>query len=121
MGSRLDTPHGRIPPALTRHLRDLYPSLERVAVAGEAARMLTEHPGWAVLLDLLDAEAATVDAKLEGGVLDSRAEYAFSHGRAGGLRAGPLMIEALIVHAAERLEEQRRKHEGAGESVREVQ
>jgi hypothetical protein len=49
-----------------------------------------------------------------------QATYANLHGRRAGLKAVPALMEALIERADEKLAEQRRKHEGAGETALEV-
>lgn len=107
MGSRSD-------PRLRRHSRDL--PLDQLLAAAEAVQSLAEHPGWAVVLSLLDAEIATVDAELDGRLLDSRAAYARAHGRRDGLRAVTGLLDALVERAETRLDEQRAKHE-AGETA----
>lgn len=105
-------------PRHTRHVSDLYPTLERLVAAGERAQSLVDSPGWGVLLKLLDAEVATIDRELDSGrVLESRAAYAAAHGRRGGLKAVPELVYALIGRAETRLMEERAKHEGAAESV----
>lgn len=115
MGSK---PTGRHAPALTRHVGDVFRTFDELQDAAEVARSLVGHPGWSILRDLIEAEVSTIDTKLDGDrVLDSKAEYAHLHGRRGGLMAGPMLIEALIARAASRLEEQRLRHEGAGETV----
>lgn len=110
MGSNLD-------PQFTRHLDDLFPTLEALVEAAEAAQALTAHPGWDALSALLNAEIATIDADLDSGrPLDSRADYAAKHGRRGGLRAPGRALQALVGRAESRLAEQRAKHEGGAES-----
>lgn len=115
MGSNLG---GSSDPRHTRHISTLYPSLERLLAAGEAAEALTSSPGWSVLLDLIDAEIATIDRELDSGrVLESRADYAAAHGRRGGLKAVPELVYALIGRAETRLMEERAKHEDTAGSV----
>lgn len=106
-------------PKLTRHLRRDIP-LDELVSAAEAVRALVEQPGWQVVLSLLDGEIATIDRELDGRLLDSRAAYARALGRRDGLRAAPALMAALIDRAESRLEEQRRKHERAGETALEV-
>lgn len=108
---------GRSDPQITRHLSKEDWSLESIVEAAEAFRSLRGHRGWELLVALLEAEAATVDRGMQRGVLDSRAEYAFAHGRKGGLEAAPQFVEALIEKADARLAEQRERHEGAAEPV----
>lgn len=115
MGSNLQ---GRLDPKFTRHIDSLFPTLEELVVAGEAADALIAQPGWAHLVRLLEAEIATIDAELDSGrPLESRADYAARHGRRGGLRAPVGALTALISRAESRLEEQRAKHEGGAESL----
>ncbi len=78
---------------------------------------LTQQTGWLELLELLEAEIATIDRDLDnGGVPKSRAEYAAAHGRRGGLRAAEVAATALIARYRDRLAEQQAKHEGSRES-----
>lgn len=104
-------------PQLTRHLEQLYPTLDQLLAAADAARAMIQSPGWLVLSDLVSAEVATIDAELDSGrVLEHRADYTARHGRRGGLRAGIHAVYALLDRAESRLAEQRAKHEGDGES-----
>jgi hypothetical protein len=109
VGSRSD-------PRLTRHIDNAFPLFDGLLAAAEAVQALGETAGWPVLLTLIDEEVSTIEARLEGGVLDSKAEYAYLHGRIGGLRAAPALLMALTTRAENRLDEQRRKHE-AGETA----
>lgn len=99
-------------PKITRHLKDLYPDLETLFMAGEDVDGLTGHPGWARVVELVEAEIARIDADLDGNSVPlTQAEYAMAHGRRGGLR---FVLEAPATLAAvslQRLEEQRAKHE----------
>jgi hypothetical protein len=122
VGSNLGTVAARRPdPHLTRHIDGLHPTLEQLVDAAEAVSTLVEHRGWNVLCALLDSEIATISGELENRrePLASRADYAHRHGRMGGLKAPQHMALALIDRAESRLEEQRRKHEDAGESASE--
>jgi hypothetical protein len=104
-------------PQFTRHLDDLFPTLEELVNAAEAAQALVATPGWACLSALLHAEVATIDAELDSGrPLESRADYAARHGRRGGLMAPERALQALVGRAESRLAEQRAKHEGDAES-----
>jgi hypothetical protein len=108
----------RSDPKLTRHVRAIE-TLDELFTAAEAVQALAAQPGWPVLLSLVDAEVSKIDATLEGRVHD-QATYANLHGRRAGLKAVPALMEALIERADEKLAEQRRKHEGAGETALEV-
>lgn len=66
---------------------------------------------------LLDAEIAKIDAKLDGALLATRAEYAHAHGRRSGLRAMVEAADAIVLRADQRAAEQRSKHEGAADAV----
>ena len=94
---------------------DMFGSLEDLFAAGEAVEGLLSHPGWAHVARLIEAEAAAVEAKMDGRLLESRAEYAFAHGRLGGLKAAASAAAAIRSRAALRLEQQQRKHEGDAE------
>jgi hypothetical protein len=108
MGSSLGTQRD---PTITRHLKDLYPSLEALFAAGEEVEALLAHPGWGHVVRLLDAEIATIDRDLDGGLKESRAEYAQAHGRRGGLRFSRDAAVALLERARDTLEQQRLLHE----------
>jgi hypothetical protein len=107
-------------PRLTRHLKDLYPTLEQLLEAAEAVRGLLAEPGWPVLQSVLHAEIAEIDRLLDGSERDplTRAQYAGAHGRRGALMAPEQSLRALIDHAERELEEQRRKHESDAEPSR---
>jgi hypothetical protein len=101
-------------PRDSRHVGDLFPTLEEKLAAADAARDMLASPGWAVLQGLVEAEVATIDRTLDSGTpLESRADYAAGHGRRGGLRAPLQLIQALVSTAERELAAQRAKHEGA--------
>lgn len=119
MGSSL----GNVPavrerdPKGSRNIDGLYPGLEEIVRAGDAARGLLASDGWRVLMTLVEAEIATIDRLLDSDrLLESRADYAFRHGRRGALRFPEQALRALIGRADARYEEQRAKHEGGAES-----
>lgn len=116
MGSNLGTL--RPDPQLTRHINDLYPRLDQIEQAAEAVGALVDSRGWAVVLELVDAEIATIDRDLDSSVvLESRAHYAAKHGRRGGLLAVREAANALLVRAESRMQEERRRHEGVAGSA----
>lgn len=117
LGTRQMADHGRPEPFLTRHLRG-WP-LDELFEAGEAVEHLLAHPGWAHVDRLLGAEIATIEASLDGGLLESKAAYAFAHGRKGGLKAAREAAGAIVHKAAVKLEEQRSRHERDAGSSRE--
>lgn len=104
-------------PPWTGHVDRQYAELDELFAAAEAVEALMAHPGWDHVTRLLDAEAAQVSATTDGRLLESRSEYAFAHGRMGGLRAIKAAAGAIVGRAAQRLEQQRSKHEGMAESV----
>lgn len=92
-------------------------SLEDLFAAAEDVTALIEHPGWAHVIRLIDAEAESSDRLLDGVLLDSRAAYAHAHGRRGGLRGAQEAADAIVRTAERKLADQREKHErGAGAS-----
>lgn len=104
----------RIDPRVSRHIGDLYPTLEQVERAAEIAQDLMAHPGWRLMQVLAEAEIATIDAELDTGkLLETRAHYAAKHGRRGGIRFPQQAVEALVADAERRMAEQRAKYEGA--------
>lgn len=115
MGSNPQRPE----PGYSSLARDVYSSsLDELFEAGEAVRQLMAHPGWVHVSRLLGAAVADLDASLDGRLKESRSEYAFAHGRRGGLRAMDEAARAIVGYADRRLSEQQTKHErGAAESV----
>lgn len=106
---------------LTRHVRAIYPDLESLFAAGEAVEDLLRHPGWLHLVRLADYEIATTDATLDRTDTPlSQAEYAYAHGRRGGLRALEGSAGAILSKYRAALEEQRAKYESGAESSQEA-
>lgn len=95
-------------------------SLEETFTAGAAVESLLAHPGWDHIGRLLDAEIAEIDRKVDGSLLESKSEYAFLHGRRGGIRFGRDVAEAILSRSRQKLEEQRAKHERSAESLQEA-
>ena len=95
---------------------DAFPRLEQVIAAGEAVDALMAHPGWELLQQFVGAEADSALTMLDrGGEPPSQAEYARAHGRRAGLLYMREVAQAIVARAAQRLEEQRSKHEGSPE------
>lgn len=94
-----------------------FPTLGDLFDAGEDVESLMAHPGWAHVCRLLDESIATVDSRLDGGLLESRAAYAQAHGRRGALRAAFEAAAAIRYRADEKRAEQRAKHERAAEAL----
>lgn len=92
-----------------------YDDLDELFSAGEDVRSIRSHPGWIHVARLLEAEVESIDAALDGRLLQQD-EYAFKHGRRGGLRAFQAAADAIVSRADMRLAEQRRKHEGVTET-----
>ena len=117
MGSSLGQRSG---PPWTGHVDRLYGEFEDLFAAGEAVEALLAHPGWEHITRLLDAETDQVMAEADSRLLESRADYAYAHGRAGGLRALRLAAQAILDRSALRLEQQRSKHERGADAPLEV-
>lgn len=109
-------------PRMTRHVKGRYDTLNGLVAAGELVQGLIGHPGWGHLMGVIDAEIATIDRRLDDAITEplSQAEYAVAHGRRGGLRAIEDAAHAIVGVAADELERQRARHEGAGETAQEV-
>jgi hypothetical protein len=103
-------------PALTRHVKDLFPDLEHLFEAAEQVVALQAQPGWAVLQRLLGAEVDAINATMESGKTLEQAEYTGRHGRVGGLKGAQSMADAIVGLAERRRAEQAAKHEGDAES-----
>lgn len=104
----------RTDPQITRHIK-VGDSLEKLERDAELGADLVASPGWPLLERLVNAEIATIDAELDRGLLDSKADYAFRHGRRGGLAAALQFIPALLEHAESEFDKQRERHEGPRE------
>lgn len=102
-------------PAFVNLTRNVFHDLDTLFEAGEAVQALQSHPGWAYLSRLIEAEIDDVDLKLDGRLLDTRADYAHAHGRRGGLKALAEAARAIVSEADRKLAEQQRIHEGAAE------
>jgi hypothetical protein len=98
-------------PALSRHVRDVFPELEHLFEAGENVRSLREHPGWDAVHELIKREIATVQIALDNASPLTRSEYASAHGRLRGLKALKGAADAIVEHAEKRHAEQRARHE----------
>lgn len=101
--------------ALTRHVADIFPELDTLFEAGEAADSVQQHPGWAVVQAVLEAEIATIQESLERKQPYEQAEYASLHGRVAGLRGAQRAVVAVVAVARKRREQQAAKHEGDAE------
>lgn len=105
-------------PALTRHVQDVFPTLEHLFDAGEDVASLKTHPGWAAVRLLIDRELATVQSGLdERAPSFSYQELTWAHGRMSGLRALADASEAILERAERSRKEQADKHESAAESA----
>lgn len=113
MGSSL----GKVSPSLNGHVDSLFSSFEDLFAAGEAVEQLVGGAGWAHVLAVLDAEISTIERRFDERLLESRSDYAFAHGRLGGLRAARSAAEAILGRAALRLEQQQRKHDGGADAL----
>lgn len=103
--------------AYANHVKAVYPGPRSVELF-DAADVVTDfmrHPGWHLVGQLVDAERSDLDARLDGRLLDTRAEYASLHGKRAALRAFEEAAHALVAVAERRLAEQQAKHERAAE------
>jgi hypothetical protein len=85
--------------------------------AGEAAQDLDFNPGWQNVLRLVEEEIAAIDRQLDGPNPLEHVQYAHLHGQKRGLKAMVDAHHALVHRYVAELEEQKRKHEGAGETA----
>lgn len=98
-----------------RHVRKDTP-LQELLDAAEEVRGLLSHPGWAHVEAAIAAEVDAINRRLNSGDEPlSRAQYAKSHGRLGGLLYVREALDAIVQRADERYREQQRKHEGVAE------
>jgi hypothetical protein len=114
VGSSLGQASG---PPWTGHVDRLFDDLDELFTASEAVEQLLASPGWDHVMRVLDAEATQLMAAADSRLLESRSEYAYAHGRNGGLNGVRLAAGAIVARAAHRLEQQRSKHEGAVDAV----
>jgi hypothetical protein len=104
-------------PTYGHHVREEFSDLERLFLAGEAAEDLLAHPGWRVVMSLLDREIETLDGRLDGHKPLTLEEYAHMHGQRRGLTAARTAAREVVDRCVAEREAQSRRHEGAGESV----
>lgn len=103
-------------PALTRHIKDVWPDLEHLFTVGEHVGQLRQHEGWKAVQTLLQAEIDAINAQMEGGGGPlEQAEYAVRHGRIGGLKAAIGAADAIVTISERRFSEQQAQHEGDAE------
>jgi hypothetical protein len=108
-------------PGLTNLTRSLYQGdMLGLFNAAEDVESLLSHPGWAHVTSLIEAELRGLDERLDGQLLDTRSDYARLTGRRSGLKALTEAARAIVSEAARQREQQRRKHEGAAETVLEA-
>ena len=84
--------------------------------AGEAVEGLIASPGWAHVVQLIELELSSIDARLDGQLL-TRSEYARDHGRRSAYRGFMEAAHAIVAEAARQRAEQERRHEGVAEST----
>ncbi len=102
---------------ISNHVKKRYAGdLEGLFTAGERATELVNHGGWIEVQDVLTAEIAGIDSKLEAHEPLSRAEYAMLVGRRAGLKASREAADAIVRICREEYEKQKAKHEAGGES-----
>jgi hypothetical protein len=101
---------------MDRHLERIYPELQRLFEAGDEVASLMAHPGWLHVTRLLEYEVSTIDATLDGRDEPlTQAQYAWWHGRRGGLRGFQAAGDAIIAKAEREYARQVTKHEGDAE------
>jgi len=99
-------------PALKRHVTDLWPELEHLFEAGEAASAVRMELGYGHVCALIDAEIAAVQKGLdEGAHRFSHQELCWAHGRLSGLKALREAPDAIIEIASRRRQDQEERHE----------
>lgn len=104
---------------MAAHVRRIWPDLEGLFATGEEVRALIGLPGWEAVTQVLAAEIADVNRRLDYGREPlTRAEYAMAHGRLGGLMAMQDAALAILARYEHVLTEQRAQHESAGETAR---
>ena len=79
--------------------------------SAEIVQQAMGHPGVEIVSQMVREEIESLDAKLDSDRPLEHVEYAALHGRRSGLRYFEQVAQALVDRAAERLDEQRRKHE----------
>jgi len=86
-------------PAYTRHLKDV--PLTELIEMGEHVERLIAHPGFQAVKDVIGSEIQVIDRQLDGAARDAVQDYAFSHGRRGGLKGFEEAARAVIREAKE--------------------
>ncbi len=103
-------------PSFTNLVSDVFPSFDELTSAGEAVSALMETEGWSHVVRLVEAERARIDARLDGELLATRADYARETGRRRGLYGFTAAATAIVDVSVKRLAEQRSKHEGGADA-----
>lgn len=109
------------PPALTRHVRDLWPEIESLLDAGQDVESVRHALGWAHVELLIEAEIATVQRGLEqhAAAHYSHPELTWALGRLSGLKALAEASDAIVESASRTRRQQAERHEreGAAEAL----
>lgn len=99
-------------PKLTRHVQARYGrSIEKLEEAADAVESMLSSEGWRHVQDILGDEAQIIESALDDSAPISQAEYAYVHGRKGGLKAAAQIAEIIRARHAAELARQRAKHE----------
>jgi hypothetical protein len=108
-------------PRFSRHIPEVFPTMEGLLEAGEAVESLLSHPGWLALQTLIAAERSVIDRDLDRTSIPlSQAEYALAHGRRDGLSSADEAATALIGRYQSTLRTQQLRHERGSELPQEA-
>lgn len=99
-------------PKLSRHIAARYGnSLEKLEAAADAVESMLASEGWRHVQDILGDEAGLIESTLDDSQPIPKAEYAYAHGRKGGLKAAAQVADIIRARHATELARQRAKHE----------
>lgn len=102
-------------PTSTNTVRRAYRGIEGLNRAADEVEAVMAMPGWAIVMELVEAQKASIDRKLRGGsVPHDQATYAMWHGRLDGMATVQDLAAALIARRADEMAKQQAKHEGPG-------
>lgn len=102
-------------PSAKNAVRQAYRGLEGLNDAADAVEAMMATPGWAIVMELAQAQKEAIDRKLRlGHEPKTQAEYAMWHGRLDGLATVFDLAEALSQRRRDEMAKQKAKHEGEG-------
>ncbi len=107
-------------PQIKVALDRLFPELDEMEAAADAADMLIRTPGWEHVHAVIGLQAEKIGQRLRGDTPLEQAEYALLHGRQWGLRQAAEIAAAIINEYEARRARVAAQLESEGESSQEM-